>query len=99
VAHQDYAKAPKLKKFVDALEAGVQFMINHPEESWKLFIRGRKDLDNKLNRLAWQDTLPRFALRPGALDRTRYQRFAEFLKKQNLIKNIPPLESYAVELP
>jgi putative hydroxymethylpyrimidine transport system substrate-binding protein len=99
VAHHDYVKSTKLKKFVAALEAAVQFMINHPEESWKLFIRGRKDLDNKLNRLAWRDTLPRFALRPGALDRTRYQRFAKFLKKQNLIKKIPPLESYAVELP
>ncbi len=99
VAHRDYVNKPKLRKFVDALEAGVQFMVNHPEESWKLFIRGRKDLDDKLNRLAWRDTLPRFALRPGALDRARYKRFAEFLKKQALIKKIPKLETYAVELP
>jgi putative hydroxymethylpyrimidine transport system substrate-binding protein len=99
VAHPDYVTKPKLRKFVDALEAGVQFMVNHPEESWKLFIRGRKDLDNKLNLLAWRDTLPRFALRPGALDRARYKRFAEFLKKQALIKKIPELETYAVELP
>jgi putative hydroxymethylpyrimidine transport system substrate-binding protein len=56
-------------------------------------------LDNQLNRLAWRDTLPRFALRPGALDRARYQRFAEFLKKQGLIKKIPRLDDYAVELP
>ena len=99
VAHRDYVTKPKLRKFVDALEAGVQFMVNHPEESWKLFIRGRKDLDDKLNRLAWRDTLPRFALRPGALDRARYKRFAEFLKKQGLIKKIPKLETYAVEPP
>jgi putative hydroxymethylpyrimidine transport system substrate-binding protein len=99
VAHRDYVTKPKLRKFVDALEAGVQFMVNHPEESWQLFIRGRKDLDNKLNLLAWRDTLPRFALRPGALDRARYKRFAEFLKKQALIKKIPRLETYAVELP
>jgi putative hydroxymethylpyrimidine transport system substrate-binding protein len=99
VAHRDYVTKPKLRKFVDALEAGVQFMVNHPEESWQLFIRGRKDLDNKLNLLAWRDTLPRFALRPGALDRARYKRFAEFLKKQALIKKIPELETYAVELP
>lgn len=99
VAHRDYVTKPKLRKFVDAMEAGVQFMVNHPEESWKLFIRGRKDLDNRLNLLAWRDTLPRFALRPGALDRARYKRFAEFLKKQALIKKIPPLETYAVELP
>ena len=99
VTHRDYVTRPELRKFVDALEAGVQFLVNHPEESWQLFVRGRKDLDNKLNRLAWRDTLPRFALRPGALDRARYQRFAKFLKEQALIKKIPQLETYAVELP
>lgn len=99
VAHHDGVKEPKFRRFVNAVEAGVQFLVNHPEESWKLFVHGRKDLDNKLNRLAWKDTLIRFALRPGALDRVRYQRFAKFLKKQNLIKKIQPLESYAVELP
>jgi len=99
VTHRDYVKETKLRKFIDALEEGVQFLVNHPDESWKLFIRGRKDLDNRLNRLAWRDTLPRFALRPGALDRSRYQRFAKFLKRQGLIKKIPKLESYAVELP
>lgn len=99
VARRDDVKALKFRKFVDALEEGVQFLVNHPDESWKLFIRGRKDLDNQLNRLAWQDTLPRFALRPGALDHARYQRFAEFLKKQGLIKKVPQLDDYAVELP
>jgi putative hydroxymethylpyrimidine transport system substrate-binding protein len=99
VAHRDSVKEKKFRVFVDALEAGVQFLVNHPEESWKLFVRGRKDLDNKLNRLAWRDTLPRFALRPGALDRARYERFAVFLKKETLIKTVPRLETYAVELP
>ena len=99
VARRDDIKALKYRKFIDALEEGVQFLVNHPDESWKLFIRGRKDLDNQLNRLAWRDTLPRFALRPGALDRARYQRFAKFLKKQGLISKIPQLDQYAVELP
>ena len=99
VARRDDVKELKFRKFVDALEEGVQFLVNHPDESWKLFIRGRKDLDNQLNRLAWRDTLPRFALRPGALDHARYQRFAEFLKKQGLIKKVPQLDRYAVELP
>ena len=99
VTHQDYVKETKFRKFIDALEEGVQFLVNHPDESWKIFIRGRKDLDNQLNRLAWRDTLPRFALRPGALDRARYQRFAKFLKKHGLIKKIPQLDLYAVELP
>jgi len=99
VARRDDIKALKYRKFIDALEEGVQFLVNHPDESWKLFIRGRKDLDNQLNRLAWRDTLSRFALRPGALDRARYQRFAKFLKKNGLINKIPQLDLYAVELP
>ncbi len=71
------------RKFVDAVEAGAQFLVNHPKESWKLFVSGkRKELDDELNRLAWRDTLPRFALRPGALDKNRYRQFAEFLKSK-----------------
>ena len=99
VANRDSLEDPKLRRFIDGLEAGVQFLVNHPDESWQLFIAGeRQELDDELNRRAWRDTLPRFALRPGALDRTRYQRFAEFLKDQDIIKEIAPLESWAVEL-
>ncbi len=99
IAHPARINEAKFKKFMDALEEGVQFLINHPEESWKLFTKNRKDLVTELNRRAWRDTLPRFALRPGALDRSRYLRFAEFLKSQKQIKSIPPIETWAVELP
>ena len=99
IAHPARINEAKFKKFMDALEEGVQFLINHPEESWKLFIKNRKDLVTELNRRAWRDTLPRFALRPGALDRSRYRRFAEFLKSEKQITTIPPMEQWAVELP
>ena len=99
ISHRDRIAETKFKRFVEAMEMGVQFLVNHPEESWDLFIRGRKDLANELNRRAWRDTLPRFALRPGALDRNRYQRFAEFLKAAGMIKQIPLLDTYALELP
>jgi putative hydroxymethylpyrimidine transport system substrate-binding protein len=99
IAHPDRINEAKFKKFMDALEEGVQFLINHPEESWKLFIKNRKDLVTELNRRAWRDTLPRFALRPGALDRSRYRRFAEFLKSEKQISTIPPMKKWAVELP
>jgi putative hydroxymethylpyrimidine transport system substrate-binding protein len=99
IAHRDRVKDKALKKFVEAMEAGVQYLVNHPEESWQLFIRGRKDLNNELNRRAWRDTLPRFALRPGALDRSRYTRFSNFLKKEGMIQKTEPLENWAVELP
>lgn len=98
VANEKSVNDPKMRRFVNALESAVQYLVNHPEESWQLFIRGeRKNLDDELNRRAWRDTLPRFALRPGALDQQRYRRFAEFLKKQEIISAIPPLEKWAVE--
>ena len=100
VAHRDSVGEEKLRRFVDGVEAGVQFLVNHPQESWELFIKGdRRNLDDELNRRAWADTLPRFALRPGALDKKRYERFAGFLKDQGIIEATPALESFAVELP
>lgn len=99
VAHRDTIGDKKMRRFVDALEQGVQYLVNHPNESWKRFISGpRAELDDELNRRAWRDTLPRFALRPGALDRSRYLRFADFLENQQIIETAPPLETYAVEL-
>ncbi|CAI8037555.1 Putative thiamine biosynthesis protein HI_0357 [Geodia barretti] len=74
------------------------FLINHPDESWQLFLRGREELDDELNKRAWRDTLPRFALRPAALDTARYERFAAFLQAQGLIPEALPASAYAVEL-
>ncbi len=98
VANRDRADDPRLRKFLAALELGAQYMINHPDAAWELFISGRKDLDDELNRRAWRDTLPRFALRPAALDRGRYERFAAFLADRGLIDTPPPVEDYAREL-
>jgi putative hydroxymethylpyrimidine transport system substrate-binding protein len=90
---------PRLPRFLDAIEAGTLYILNHPKESFELFIKGRPELDDELNRRAWQDTLPRFALRPAALDHARYARFAAFLEAQGLIKPPPPVATYAIELP
>jgi len=99
VSHRNRIGDAKMRKFVNALEEGVQYLLNHPDESWELFISGeRKNLDDELNRRAWRDTMPRFALRPGALDINRYKRFAEFLKQKKIIKEPPAIENWAIEL-
>lgn len=98
VAHADNLSDTRLPRFLAALEQGVQYLVNHPDESWQLFIKGRDDLDDELNRRAWRATLPRFALRPAALDRGRYARFAAFLKERGMLETVLPTESYAVEL-
>ncbi len=98
VANKQSLGQGRLRGFLDALERGVQYLVNHPDAAWSLFIKAHKDLDDELNRRAWRDTLARFALRPAALDSVRYERFAAFLKGRGLIKAVPPLGSYAVEL-
>jgi len=99
VANANLEKRKAIRRFVDVLEAATQYMVNHPDDSWELFRSSAPDkLDNELNRRAWRDTLPRFALRPGALDRHRYERFAAFLNARGLVKKETKLENYAVEL-
>ena len=99
VANKASLNDGRLRRFVDALEKATQYIVNHPDESWKLFIAAHADLNDELNKRAWRDTLPRLALRPAALDRARYERFAKFMKNRKLIKKISPLGTYAVELP
>lgn len=98
VAKSDTLSDARMAAFLRALERGTTFLINHPEESWAAFLEYRPELDDELNRRAWADTLPRFALRPAALDRSRYEAFAAFLKDQGVTRNSPAIDSYAVEI-
>jgi putative hydroxymethylpyrimidine transport system substrate-binding protein len=100
IAHRDRRQDPLLRRFIDAIESATHFLVNNPEESWRMFIAGqRRELDNELNRRAFASTINRFSLSPGALDRNRYERFARFLAEKRQIRAVPALETYAVELP
>lgn len=98
VVKNDRLEEEKLRAFLRAIEQATLWLTNHSDEALAAFLKAYPDLDNELNRRAWVDTLPRFAKRPAALDSGRYERFAEFMKEAGLIEEIPPLESYAVEL-
>ena len=98
VAHQDKTGDARIKPFLEAVEKATLFLLNHPEEARQLFIKGRPELDDELNRRAWRDTLPRFSHSPAALDPARYARFAEFLKARGMIPKVEPVERYAVTI-
>ena len=98
VANSATAHRKAHRAFVGVLERSVLYLINHPEDAWKAFISYKKGLDDELNRRAWRDTLPRFALRPGSLDGPRYERFARFVVERGLAKKLPPVSTYAVVL-
>lgn len=96
VARPEMADDPRLGRFLMAVTEATQYLINHPDESWEMFIAAHPELDDELNRRAWGDTIPRFALRPAAFDRGRYVRFADFLAEQGLIGTPPPVDSYII---
>ena len=95
VANAKTYDADALKKFNHAIEKATQFIVNHPDESWKTFVSYAPDtLNNELNKRAWNDTLTRFALRPSAVDLERYNRLSEFMFEHKIIKTQPKAQDF-----
>jgi len=88
----------KIARFLAATEQATQYMINHPDEAWRIFAATGAELQDELNERAWADTLPRFALRPAAFDAGRYARFEAFLRDAGLIEAITPVTRLSVDV-
>lgn len=98
VANPDTMDKDKLRRFLRATELATQYIVNHPEESWEVFAGTSAELQDELNAKAWVDTLPRFALRPEALDEGRYTRFETFLSESGLVEGTRSVDDLAIDL-
>ena len=98
VANPDRMDKETMARFMKATELATQFIINNPEESWEIFAATAKELQNELNKRAWRDTIPRFALRPAAFDAGRYLAFQDFLLEVGLIKEAMPISRIATDV-
>lgn len=98
VANKDKMDADKTRRFLRATELATQYIVNHPQESWEIFSGTSAELQDELNEKAWADTLPRFALRPEALDEGRYVRFEQFLADAKLVEGTRPVSELAIDL-
>ncbi len=98
VANPDLMDKETMARFMKATELATQFIINNPEESWEIFAATAKELQNELNKRAWGDTIPRFALRPAAFDAGRYLAFQDFLLEAGLIKEAMPISRIATDV-
>lgn len=88
----------KIRRFMAAVEKATQFIVNHPAQSWELFAGTSAELRDELNERAWVDTLPRFALRPTAMDQGRYAKYEAFLFEFGLIDSLKPVADFAVDI-
>ncbi|MEM6664654.1 MAG: ABC transporter substrate-binding protein [Pseudomonadota bacterium] len=98
VANKDTMNKDMIARFLAATELATQYIVNHPVDSWEIFAGTAAELQDELNKRAWVDTLPRFALRPAAFDAGRYARFEAFLKESGLVPSINAPETLAVDV-
>jgi putative hydroxymethylpyrimidine transport system substrate-binding protein len=98
VAKRDGMNKPVIRRFLAATEKAANWIVNHQEESWKIFSGTAPELQDELNRRAWADTLPRLSLQPAALDSGRYARFQSFLLKSGLVKQQRPVSDIAIDV-
>jgi putative hydroxymethylpyrimidine transport system substrate-binding protein len=87
---------PRLPRFLAAVKEATDFIAAHPAEARDLFMKSHPDLNDALNREAFDATLPFFARDPAALDTARYDRFAAFLKENGLLDTVPAIRTYAI---
>ncbi len=99
VANKENASEEKYKNFVKALKEATKYLNENPKKSWEAFVSYKpKELNNELNRLAWNDTLPYLAQNPATFNKDVYKQMAIFMKQNKLIKTIPNLDEYAQEI-
>ncbi|UXI03960.1 ABC transporter substrate-binding protein [Photobacterium sp. TY1-4] len=97
VANKHKYNPETINKFNKAIEKATVYLINHPEKAWQEFVAYAPDtLNNDLNRRAWEDTLTRFALRPGAVELKRYDDYAAFMKQHKIIHTLPQAKDYVL---
>ena len=82
------------KDFLDAVQKATIFIINNPEKSWELFYKYKKGLNDELNKRAFKDTIPRFSIRPRAIDKSSYKNFQKFLFKKGIISKLHNIDLF-----
>lgn len=98
VANPETMDEDKITRFLAATEKATQFIVNHPQESWEVFSGTSVELQDELNERAWEDTFPRFALRPTALDHGRYAEFESFLFEAGLVPEENAVSDIAIDV-
>jgi putative hydroxymethylpyrimidine transport system substrate-binding protein len=85
---------PRIPRFLHAVNQGLSYLRQHPEESWQSFAKAYPELNNELNHRAWASTLPYFTSDTRQFNTENFLRFAAFLQQNGVIKTVQPLRQY-----
>lgn len=98
VARHSQVNDPRFKHFLLALKKGVDYLQKNPVAAWNTFAKAHPELNDELNRRAWIATLPYFTHEPAAFNEKNWLHFAEFMQHHGLIKQVRPINQYAIDL-
>ena len=96
LSHADNTGDPRIARFLSATARAAAEIAADPEAGWQDFKSYAAELDDRLNRLAWQDSYPFFTADPGALDTDRYAAFGAYMAETGLIEAAPEVSEIAV---
>ena len=98
IANKKDIHKSKILKFMHALRKGTEYLLAHPEESWKHFAANHPQLNNEREHATWLASLQYFSHDPLSLNYERYLRYRDFSYDNHIIQNKRPVEEYAVSL-
>ena len=79
IANKQHAHDPAIQAFLRAVSRAAVYLINHPEQCWQKFAKQHPAMNNSTVKAEWFATLPRFALRPMAVDPARATTYRRFM--------------------
>ena len=89
--------APRMRAFLAALARGIAFTVEHPQEAFQSFIDAYPDLDDDLNRRAYEITLPLYTDGARIGPQAEWQDLQDYLFENGLIKSRSPLAEVCTE--
>jgi putative hydroxymethylpyrimidine transport system substrate-binding protein len=98
VANPERMDVDAITRFLDATERAAGYIVNNPDDAWDIFAATASELQTELNIRAWDDTWPRFATRPAAMDAGRYARFEAFLSERGATPGGLSVDALAIDL-
>jgi putative hydroxymethylpyrimidine transport system substrate-binding protein len=95
VAHRDLvAERPDaLRAILDAVAEAIEFTREDPEAAFSLFLKANPDLDDELNRRAFDATLALYASGARHDDEVLWREMQRYLVEQGLVEAEPLVES------
>lgn len=98
IAHLDRQHDPKLKRFIKATERATRYITEHPKEAWQLFTKAYPAAKAPINQQIWFYTIPYFDDTPSEYSQEEWNKFADFMLENQLIKTKHPISRYAIRL-